>query len=49
MNKFKFYYNSSKQVFGVDNGNPLQYSYLKNSKDIGAWLAIVHGVAKSQT
>ena len=34
---------------GVGNGNPLQYSCLKNSKDRGAWLATVHGVAKSLT
>ena len=32
---------------GEGNGNPLEYSYLKNSKDRGAWQAIVHGVAKS--
>ena len=31
------------------NGNPLQYSCLKNSMDRGAWRAIVHGVAKSWT
>ena len=34
---------------GVGNGNPLQYSCLENPKDRGAWLAPVHGVAKSQT
>ena len=34
---------------GVGNGNPLQYSYLENSIDRGAWWAIVHGGAKSQT
>ena len=28
---------------------PLQYSCLENSMDRGAWQAIVHGVAKSQT
>ena len=28
------------------NGNPLQYSCLGNSKDRGAWGAIVHGVVK---
>ena len=33
---------------GVGNGNPLQYSYLENSMDRGAWWAIVLGVAKSQ-
>ena len=27
------------------NGNPLQYSWLENPVDRGAWLATVHGVA----
>ena len=31
---------------GEGNGNPLQYSYLGNPMDRGAWRAIVHGVAK---
>ena len=31
------------------NGNPLQYSYLVNPTDRGAWQAIVHGVAESWT
>jgi len=31
------------------NGNPLQYSCLEKPMDRGAWQAIVHGVAKSQT
>ena len=31
------------------NGNPLQYSCLKNPMDRGAWQATAHGVAKSQT
>ena len=34
---------------GEGNGSPLQYSYLENPMDRGAWQAIVHGVAKSQT
>ena len=34
---------------GEGNGNPLQYSCLENPLDKGAWLATVHGVAKSQT
>ena len=34
---------------GVGNGNPLQYSCLEKCMDKGAWKAIVHGVAKSQT
>ena len=36
-------------VDGEGNGNPLQYSCLENSMGKGAWQAIVHGVAKSQT
>ncbi|KAI4561869.1 hypothetical protein MJG53_016923 [Ovis ammon polii x Ovis aries] len=31
------------------NGNPLQYSCLKNPMDGGSWWATVHGVAKSWT
>ena len=31
------------------SGNPLQYSYLENSVDRGAWPAIVYRVAKSRT
>ena len=38
----------SGRSLGGGNGNPLQYSYLGNSMDRGAWRAIVHGVAKSQ-
>ena len=34
---------------GEGNGNPLQYSYLENPKDSGAWRATVHGAAKSWT
>ena len=34
---------------GEGKSNPLQYSCLENSMDRGAWLATVHGVAKSQT
>ena len=32
---------------GVGNGNPLQYSCLGNSMDIGAWWAAVLGITKS--
>ena len=32
---------------GEGHGNPLQYSYLENSMDRGAWQATVHGVTKS--
>ena len=31
---------------GKGNGNPLQYSCLKNPMDRGAWRATVHGVAR---
>jgi len=31
---------------GEGNGNPLQYSCLRNLMDRGAWWATVHGVAK---
>jgi len=34
---------------GERNGNPVQYSCLKNSMDRGAWGATVHGVAKTDT
>ena len=32
-----------------ENGNPLQYSCLKNPTDRRAWQATVYGLAKSQT
>ena len=34
---------------GEGNGNPLQYSCQDNLMDRGAWRAMVHGVANSQT
>ena len=34
---------------GEGNGNTLQYSFLENPMDGGAWWATVHGVTKSQT
>ena len=34
---------------GGGNGNPLQYSCLKNPMDRGAWWATVHKIAKSRT
>ena len=34
---------------GGGRGSPLQHSCLENPMDGGAWRAIVHGVAKSQT
>ena len=29
-----------------ENGNPLQYSYLENPLETGAWWAIVHRISK---
>ena len=37
----------TKATDGEGNGTPLQYSYLENPMDGGAWWAAVHGVAKS--
>ena len=34
---------------GEENGNPLQYSCLKNPTDRGAWQAAVHGVTENWT
>ena len=34
---------------GEGHGNPLQYCYLENSMNRGAWWATVHEVAKSLT
>jgi len=34
---------------GEGNDNPLQYSYLENSMDRGAWQVTVYGVTTSQT
>ena len=39
----------SGRSLGVGSGNPLQYSCLENSMHREAWLAIVHGDAKSWT
>ena len=36
------------KIPGEGNGNPLQYSFLENSMDKGAWWATVHVVANSQ-
>ena len=34
---------------GEENSKPLQYFFLENSMDRGAWQATVHGVTKSRT
>ena len=40
---------TKRQRFEYHNGNQLQYSWLENPMDGGAWKAAVHEVAKSQT
>ena len=42
-------YICSSMICGEGNGTPLQYSWLENPMDGGAWWAAVHGVTKSQT
>ena len=37
----------SERSPGGEHGNPLQYSYLENPMDRGAWQATVHGVTRS--
>ena len=40
---------SMHACLGEGNGDPRQCSCLENPRDGGAWLAAVHGVAKSRT
>ena len=48
---YKYNYKITQAINHIreGNGNPLQYSCLENPMDRGAWWAVVHGVAKSQT
>ena len=39
----------SRRSPGEGNGDPLQYFYLENSMDGGAWRATVHGVSEPDT
>ena len=39
----------SERSFGKGNDNPLQYSYLENPMNRGAWQTTVHSVAESDT
>ena len=36
-------------LHGEGYGNPLQYSYLENPVDGGAWWAAIYGVAQNRT
>ena len=49
LSKMNFRMTSPRTIFGKGNGNPFQYSCLKNPMDRGAWWTTVHEVAKSQT
>ena len=39
----------SRRSPGKENGNPLQYSSLKNPMDRGAWRTAVHRISKEWT
>ena len=36
-------------MYGEGNGTPLQYSFVENPMDGGAWCTAVHGVTQSRT
>ena len=40
---------TSLSRIGEGNGTPLQYSFLENPRDGGAWWAAIYGVTQSQT
>ena len=46
---FMSLFHALERCNGEGNGTPLQYSCLENPMDGGAWLAAIHGVAKSRT
>ena len=43
-----YYLGLRRRSPGEGNGDSLQYLFLENSMDRGAWQATVHGVTKSQ-
>ena len=45
----RLHFHFSFSCFGEGNGNPLQYSYLENPRDGGAWWAAIYGVTQSWT
>ena len=45
----RLHFHFSLSCIGEGKGNPLQYSYLENPRDRGAWWAAVYGVAQSRT
>ena len=45
----RLHFHFSLSCIGEGNGNPLQCSCLENSRDGGAWWAVVYGVTQSRT
>ena len=45
----QLHFHFSLSCIGEGNGTPLQYSYVENPMDGGAWWAAVYGVAQSRT
>ena len=45
----RLYFHFSLSRMGEGNGNPLQCYCLENSREGGAWLAAIYGVAQSRT
>ena len=45
----RLHFRFSLPCIGERNGNPLQCSCLENSRDRGAWWAVIYGVTQSRT
>ena len=45
----RLHFHFSLSCIGEGNGNPLQWPFLENPRDEGAWWTAVSGVAQSQT
>ena len=45
----QLHFHFSLSCTGEGNGNPLQFSYLENPRDEGAWWAAIYGVTQSWT
>ena len=44
----RLHFHFSLSCLGEGNGNPLQYSYLENPRDGGAWWAAIYGVTQTE-
>ena len=45
----RLHFHFSLSGIGEGNGNPRQCSSLENPRDVGAWWAVIYGVAQSRT